>query len=56
MSYTVVLKVTDFTHIARFVYFVHIEYNSVVVVVDVIVVEFEVVVVAATAVVMQQVQ
>jgi hypothetical protein len=38
MSQTVVLKVTDFTHIAWFIYFVHIEYNSVVVVVVVVVV------------------
>jgi len=38
----VVLKVTDFTHIARFIYFMHIEYNSVLVV---LVVEVKIVVV-----------
>ena len=32
MSQTVVLKVTDFTHRAGFVCFIHIEYNSVVIV------------------------
>jgi len=37
--------VTDFTYIAGFIYFVHIEFNSVVVVVVVVVVEVEVVVV-----------
>ena len=31
-----VLKVTDFTYIAWFIYFMHIEYNSVVVVVVVV--------------------
>jgi len=41
----VVLKVTDCTHIAGFVYFMHIVYNSVVVVVVVVVVVIVVVVV-----------
>ena len=38
MSYTAVLKVTDFTHITRFIYFMHIGHNSVVVVIVVVVV------------------
>jgi len=37
MSQTVVLKVNDFTNIAWFIYFMHIVYNSVVVVVVVVV-------------------
>jgi hypothetical protein len=39
MSQTVVLKVTDFTHTARFIYVMHIVYNYGVVVVVVVVVQ-----------------
>jgi hypothetical protein len=46
----VVLKVTDFTHITQFIYFMHIAYNSVVFVVVVVVVA------GRTAVVVQQLQ